>query len=279
MKNLKFIIYILFTVIISFSFMSNVEAKRANNVWCVYNVKECTLALKKNLSGTNGSNGGWSIDSSKMTRNCMKIGDNTVRFLVPNVYNNKSFYYDLNYNGAQQNKTCPDLYMGTTLQNCWKSKTDELSMNHGDKCLMLYTENNENGSRVKVTGEKMTTKDFKEQAQDNGGKAQADKIKALEKMTVGDKVFSCEKLLGDDFIDILNIIFTFIRVSTPIILIVLTMVDFMIAIVSEDGTKRLNDQFQKFIKRSIAAALVFLAPTIIDFILNITGITDGTCGL
>lgn len=276
-EKIKIMIYSLLIIVVSFGFMSNMEAKRVNNVWCMYEAKGCTLALKKNLSGSNGSNAGWSIDTSKTTKDCKQKGNTDAKHLLPNVYNDKSFYYNLNYNGAQQNTTCPDLYVGTTLQNCWKSKNDEYSKDHGAKCWMLYTENNKDGTRVKVTGERKTKDDIKKEAQDGGGTAA--KIKALKKMSASDKKFNCKQLLGDKLIGVLNIIFTIIRVATPILLIVLTMVDFMTAIVTEDGSKHLKEPFNKFIKRTIAAVLVFLVPTIIDFLLNITGITDGTCGL
>ena len=110
----------------------------------------------------------------------------------------------------------------------------------------------------------------------NGPGATAN-IDVLTGIGILDEDYTCEQLLGDDVVKLLEKIFVIIRILTPILLIVFTMIDYTKAIAA--GEDEIKNATTKFIKRSIAAILIFLAPTLIEFIMDVTGISDGTCGL
>lgn len=78
----------------------------------------------------------------------------------------------------------------------------------------------------------------------------------------------CGKLLGDDIVDFINEIMKWIRIFVPILLIGLGILDFTKATFSknEDDMKKSRE---KFIKRIIAAVLVFLVPMFVNFILDL----------
>jgi len=56
------------------------------------------------------------------------------------------------------------------------------------------------------------------------------------------------------------------------------MLDFTQAIASSEEDA-LNKAKTKFIKRAGIALAIFLTPDLINFIFNVTGMSDGTCGI
>ena len=79
---------------------------------------------------------------------------------------------------------------------------------------------------------------------------------------------SCDDLIGDEIKDIINNIMKYIRIAVPILLIGFGIIDFAKATFSskEDDMKKSREVF---IKRIIAAVLVFLAPIIVNLILDL----------
>ena len=73
-------------------------------------------------------------------------------------------------------------------------------------------------------------------------------------------------------------IFTLIRIITPIILITFGMLDFTKAI-GQNDSDALQKAIKTFTKRAIICVIIFLIPTLVNFLMNITGISDGTCGI
>lgn len=74
-------------------------------------------------------------------------------------------------------------------------------------------------------------------------------------------------------------ILNYIKILGPILVIVLSSVDFIKVIVKSDDKEMAAAQ-RKLIIRLILALLLFLIPTIVNAILNIFGYsTDPTCGL
>lgn len=65
-----------------------------------------------------------------------------------------------------------------------------------------------------------------------------------------------------------NYFFTPVRIITPIILILLTSLDFAKAVFADekDGMKKAKDNF---LKRAVAALIIFLAPTIVSALLSL----------
>ena len=92
---------------------------------------------------------------------------------------------------------------------------------------------------------------------------------------------NCEQLFGQDVVDFINEIMKWIRICVPILLIVLGILDFSKAVFSktEDDMKKTRE---KFIKRIVAAVLVFLAPIFVNMILSVANsvwsdISPDTC--
>ena len=76
---------------------------------------------------------------------------------------------------------------------------------------------------------------------------------------------------------IANII-RWVKYIIPVAVIVLGILDFIKAI-SADKEDEMNKAQQRFIRRLIAAALIFIAPFIIEFILNKLGFAANGCGI
>ena len=81
-------------------------------------------------------------------------------------------------------------------------------------------------------------------------------------------IVDCLDLFSDNFISNLNSILFIIRIAIPILLIVLGILDFVKAIFAgkEDEMKKAQSNF---IRRVIAAIVVFLIPTLVNFLLEI----------
>lgn len=94
---------------------------------------------------------------------------------------------------------------------------------------------------------------------------------------------TCEEILGSSGVKILKTIKNIIFVVCPIILIVLGTLDFAQAVFaqSEDGIKKAQ---QKFVKRLIITAVIFLVPSVLQVILNLAHsiwpvIDNSLCGI
>ena len=105
--------------------------------------------------------------------------------------------------------------------------------------------------------------------------------KEEEKTT--EEINDCLDLFSQDFIDEINSYLLVVRIAVPILLIVMGTLDFAKAIFasSEDEMKKAQ---QKFIKRVLAAVLVFLIPTLVNFLLEIANgiwnyIDPNTCNI
>ena len=83
----------------------------------------------------------------------------------------------------------------------------------------------------------------------------------------GEQYDSCDGLLGDDLIKIIDDILFYVRVFVPIILIALGLMDFVKAVIASQDDAMAKAR-NKFIKRLIMAFVIFLAPTVVNFLLN-----------
>ena len=86
------------------------------------------------------------------------------------------------------------------------------------------------------------------------------------------EVQNCESLLGNPSVDgspayYISLIFSIIKYIALIMLIVLTIMDFVNAVASQDNDI-LKKSFNKAIVRMILCIILFLLPTLIDIILN-----------
>lgn len=101
-----------------------------------------------------------------------------------------------------------------------------------------------------------------------------DKIyKLIEEKENGDSdnevvINNCEDLIGSEGRKLINTLMKWMRIAVPILLIVFGIIDFATALFSskEDDMKKKRETF---IKRIIAAVLVFLAPILVNLLLDI----------
>lgn len=92
----------------------------------------------------------------------------------------------------------------------------------------------------------------------------------------------CEQLLDEDAIKLLKTIFTWIQIIAPILVIVLSGVDFAGALLKDDADA-LKKAMASFAKRLVIAVILFFVPIIIKFLLDnvnsLTGHNSTTCGI
>jgi len=81
-----------------------------------------------------------------------------------------------------------------------------------------------------------------------------------------------------EFGRVLKIALSFIRFLVPIIIIGLTIVDFIKATTAHDDSL-IKQAANKVVKRLIIGVIIFVLPTIIEFVLGLADIEFGTCGI
>jgi hypothetical protein len=115
-------------------------------------------------------------------------------------------------------------------------------------------------------------------------------INIVEKSVLTDNIYlgakgNCEKstaILGDVKCEdsvawLIQLILDFIKVLGPILVIILSSIDFIMVIIKSD-----NEQFQKaqkrLITRLVLALLLFVVPVIVEVLLQVFGITGNVTG-
>lgn len=78
---------------------------------------------------------------------------------------------------------------------------------------------------------------------------------------------TCEGLIDDDLKNIIDIVLNVVRVVVPILLIILTAVDFGQVVISNDK-EAMPKAISKAIKRGIAAIVIFFIPFLVDLIID-----------
>ncbi len=86
----------------------------------------------------------------------------------------------------------------------------------------------------------------------------------------------CKGIFKGEFGKILKQILDILRFLVPILIIGLSVVDFIKALAAQNQDE-LKKASQKFIKRLIIGIIIFLLPTILEFVLNLAGIEYGVC--
>ena len=79
---------------------------------------------------------------------------------------------------------------------------------------------------------------------------------------------NCDGVIGPELMSEINSILRIIQIATPVILLLLTSIDFA-KVVFNDNKDGLDKAKNNFMKRSIAAMIVFFAPYIIRLVLNL----------
>lgn len=163
----------------------------------------------------------------------------------------------------------------------WCPSKFHYKINKDKKTIKISLSKIKNETGVGTAGLKdREVEEAQNQAQDAADQIQSptDKEKILTSMTVGKEYKACDQLLSDGVVSVLKEIFIIIEIATPIILIIMSMIDFTKAVVSSDNDA-VNKALARFIKRLLIAAAIFLAPTFVEFILDVTGLSDGVCGI
>ena len=89
----------------------------------------------------------------------------------------------------------------------------------------------------------------------------------------------CTGLLGPDVRDDINEILKWIKIAVPILLVVLGSLDFGKAVLADDE-KALSKATSTFVKRIIAAIMIFFAPYIIMYLIeHVDKIMDNSCDI
>lgn len=292
MKKKNLILYIFFTAIMFLTFSIVYNAEENEQIGDRFDVcsythpqyEDCKIVFRGSHSGEYYD---WRLEKTKsMNDRCALIdyrgNETAITEILPNTVNNSNFFEEFGEKYDSNNK-CPTLYVGPTVYRC-TDKYNGSGRPLTAYCFFAYLGNNANGSRVAMEGvltKNLTNSEAVEEINDSLRPPDDEddldrKIDELSAIKIGDTIFSCEKLLSDKVLDVIEIIFLLIRILAPILLIVLTMLDYTSAIAA--GEDALSKSNSKFIKRLIATVLVFLAPTLINFLMDITGISDGTCG-
>lgn len=86
---------------------------------------------------------------------------------------------------------------------------------------------------------------------------------------------SCS-ILPTGFRDILQEIFTWIKLITPCLVLVLCSLDIAKAVVAQDQ-KAMSAALSSVVKRVSIGVAIFFLPVLIDFVLDIGGIVSGVC--
>ena len=94
---------------------------------------------------------------------------------------------------------------------------------------------------------------------------------------------NCEELIGKKIVDFINEILLYIRILVPILLIGLGVADFVKAMISSDESA-MSKAKNKFFKRLIVAAVIFLIPSITNLLFDLVNgvwahINNGACNI
>lgn len=101
--------------------------------------------------------------------------------------------------------------------------------------------------------------------------ASAEKISSINNLSTEEIKLTCQNIFGKNFLNFLreNLYVPFV-IAVPIILIVLTSIDFMKVIFSDDKDS-LKKAWSKFSKRIVVTIIILLIPTILIFLADVIG--------
>lgn len=115
---------------------------------------------------------------------------------------------------------------------------------------------------------KQTNEDRKHSDKDKEPDDKVSEVEAKKILKSEIKSTNCKELLGDDLVEILQSLVDIVKVAVPILLIALGTLDFGKAIFSSDDNEMKKAQ-SKFMKRLLAAAAIFLVPSLLGVLLNL----------
>ena len=92
-----------------------------------------------------------------------------------------------------------------------------------------------------------------------------------------DTEINCSAIFDGDAAALINEILDMIRIIAPILMIILTAVDFASAVIQQDNDA-LKKATDKVTKRAIAVGLLFFVPTIVKTVFNLPGVQNALVG-
>ncbi len=88
----------------------------------------------------------------------------------------------------------------------------------------------------------------------------------------------CNGIFAGNFGTLLKQILSFIRFLAPILIIGLSIIDFIKATASQDDSE-IKKAANKLVKRMVIGTIIFILPTLLELIFYLAGIDYGTCGV
>lgn len=89
---------------------------------------------------------------------------------------------------------------------------------------------------------------------------------------------NCNSIFSGQFGVVLKNALSLLRFAVPLIIIGLSIVDFIKATAAQNDSE-IKKAANKLVKRMIIGVIIFLLPTVLEFILYLAGIEYGTCGI
>lgn len=83
-------------------------------------------------------------------------------------------------------------------------------------------------------------------------------------------------VLGKEFTEVLNDVFTWIQVATPCLVLVLCCTDILRAVIAQEE-KDMKAALSRTVKRVMIGVAIFFVPMLLNFVLYMAGIASGTC--
>jgi len=85
-------------------------------------------------------------------------------------------------------------------------------------------------------------------------------------------------MIDPELRDTIQMFFNMFQIIIPVLILVLSAVDFLVAIAGSDD-KKMKEATGKLVKRLLLAALFFLLPAILNLLLGWVDSTYSTCGI
>ena len=89
---------------------------------------------------------------------------------------------------------------------------------------------------------------------------------------------TCRTMIDPELRDTIQMFFNMFQIIIPVLILVLSAVDFLVAIAGSDD-KKMKEATGKLVKRLLLAALFFLLPAILNLLLGWVDSTYSTCGI
>ena len=175
---------------------------------------------------------------------------------------------------SKYNDYCPPTVMRFVKEDFMSSKCPELQIDI-DIITSSYDVNTNSTCQVSFTIRKGSDSSGSSGYSDPvGGKSEVDRTTRKHGVNLED--VDCSAILPHEVQEVLKNILTFVKYAGPILVVVLTIIDLIKAAVSGDAGE-MKKVSNKFIKRLIAAILLFFIPILVGIIFDFFNITALNC--